>query len=116
MIVNGNHEIRNVSGISDADRIAIRHFLQGAVYCWCKNKKNEWLSLRELMGGDNFYWNATPLISLYNKHEYSGSNDAIGDAAKDAGWILKEVIEKDPRKFEVIKAEMTNKYRWIPDE
>lgn len=116
MLIKGNKEIRSVSGISPAEKEAICHFLQGAVYCWCKNRKDEWLSLRDLMGGDNYYWNATPLMPLYNKHANSGSNDAIGNAAKDAGWLLKEIIEKDPRKFEQIKEQMTNKYRWIQDD
>lgn len=68
-IIVGNDEIREVTGIQDDDKQAIINFLQGAVYCWCKNRKNEWFSMRDLMGGDNFFWEDTPLMVLYEKHE-----------------------------------------------
>ena len=62
-------QLRNVNGISEQESQRIKDFLQGAVYCWCKNKKGDWFSLRDLMGGDNFYWEDTPLIPLYEKHK-----------------------------------------------
>lgn len=106
---------RNVNGISSKELNEIFIFLQGAVYCWCKNRKNEWFSLRDLMGGDNYYWETTPLISLYNKHKSLGKIDkiAIKDAGKDCGWILKSVLKKDYRNFEHKKEELVRKYRWI---
>ena len=64
-------ELRNVTGISEEEKRRIKDFLQGGVYCWCKNRKDEWFSLRDLMGGDNFYWQGTPLLPLYLKHENS---------------------------------------------
>ena len=62
-------------------------FSQGAVYSWCKNRKGEWFSLRDLMGGGNFYWNGTPLLDLYLKQKNLGGNSEISieDAGKDAG-------------------------------
>lgn len=60
-IIAGNDEIREVAGIQEDEKQAIIHFLQGAVYCWCKNRKNEWFSMRDLMGGDNYFWEGTPL-------------------------------------------------------
>ena len=83
--------------------------MQGAVYSWCKNRKGEWFSLRDLMGGDNFYWNGTPLLDMYLKQKYLGKNSetSIKDAGKDAGWILK----KDDRKFEIKKENLIRKYR-----
>ena len=44
----------------------MRAFLQEAVYCWCKNRKDEWLAVRDLLGGDNHYWQGIPLIPLYD--------------------------------------------------
>lgn len=41
-IIVGNDEIREVTRIQEDDKEAIIIFLQGAVYCWCKNRKNEW--------------------------------------------------------------------------
>lgn len=108
-------EIRNVTGISDQENQRIRDFLQGAVYCWCKNRNNEWFALRDLMGGPNFDWSATPMIVLYEKHINSGKpqDQAIADAAKDGGWLLKRVINDDDRAFETIVEELTRKYRWL---
>lgn len=48
----------------------------------CKNRKNGWFSLRDLIGGDNFYWNGTPLLELYLKHENFGKNSKT--SIKDA--------------------------------
>jgi hypothetical protein len=104
-------EIRDVYGLTDEQRACIHSFLQGAVYCWCKNRPNEWFSLRVLMGGDNYDWDGTPLIDLYEK--YRGANDAVERAGKDGGWLLKRVISDDPRIFETRKAEMIRQYRWI---
>ncbi|WP_219605470.1 hypothetical protein [Vibrio parahaemolyticus] len=42
--------IRGITGVSDEEQASIKAFLQGAVYCWCKNRRNEWFSLRDLMG------------------------------------------------------------------
>ena len=102
-------EIRNVTGISDQENQRIRDFLQGAVYCWCKNRNNEWFALRDLMGGPNFDWSATPMIVLYEKHINCGKpqDQAITDAAKDGGWLLKRVINDDERAFETIVEELT---------
>jgi len=75
-------EIRNVTGISDQENQRIRDFLQGAVYCWCKNRNDEWFAFRDLMGGPNFDWSATPIIVLYEKHINGGKpqDQAIADA------------------------------------
>ena len=58
------------------------------------------------MGGENFFWEGTPLIVLYEKHIALGkSNDsAIEDAAKDLGWLVKSVLSNDKRTYTVEKA------------
>ena len=105
---------RQVGGIQQYDAQRIYDFLNGAVYCWCKNRPNEWFALRDLMGGDNFYWNDTPLIKLYEKHIADGksSEDSITDAAKDAGWMLKKVLDTSKRNFDHKKEDQTRKYLW----
>ena len=103
-------EVRNVTGITDEEKIAICNFLQGAVYCWCKNRPDEWFAMRDLMGGDNFYWEGTPLYALYEKHQTKPN--AVEEAGKDSGWLLKKVIDDDKRKFETKKDEMVRKYKW----
>ena len=107
-------EIRNVKGIKNEQIQRIYDFLQGGVYCWCKNRSDEWFSVRDLLGGENFDWNGTPLIVLFEKHINLGkSNDeAIADAGKDAGWIVKKVLDNDTRDFEA-KDGFAKSYRWI---
>lgn len=70
-------EIRDVTGITPGDTQAIYHFLQGAMYCWCKNRKDEWFSLRDLMGKENFDWDGTPMFALYNKHAGTAANPVM---------------------------------------
>lgn len=81
MLVNGNDKIRDVTSISDSEKEDILNFLQGSVYSWCKNRPNEWFSLRDLMGGENYYWEGTPLQALYDAHE-GYSDDPIKAAGK----------------------------------
>ena len=107
-------EIRDVHGLSDKEEQGIMDFLQGAVYCWCKNKPRDdgqegsaWFAARDLIGGTNYYWQRTPLYVLYEK-----SNGDEEQAGKDAGWILKKVIDKDKRHFETKKEGMVRQYRW----
>ena len=65
----GETEIRDVHGIPKEQKQRIIDFLQGAVYCWCKNRKDEWFTTRDLLGGDNYFWQGTPLFFLYKKTE-----------------------------------------------
>lgn len=110
-------EVREVHGITPKESRDIFNFLQGAVYCWCKNKPEKWFSMRDLMGGENFNWTGTPLSKLYDKHIEKGKNDAsaIEDAGKDSGWILKKVINDDRREFKTKKEDLIRKYRWIKE-
>lgn len=69
-----------------------------------------------LWGGDNFFWEGTPLYELYLKHERMGKEEqAVGDAAKDAGWLLKKVIHKDKRLFDSKKEGLVRHYKWDGD-
>jgi hypothetical protein len=103
-------EIRDVHGISEEQKQRILDFLQGAVYCWCKNRKEEWFAARDLLGGDNYYWQDTPMFALYEKSE------DVEQAGKDAGWLLKMVIADDKRSFETKKESLVRQYRWNGDE
>ncbi len=110
-------EIRDVYEISEREKQSIIDFLQGAVYCWCKNRPEEWFSMRDLMGGENYYWEGTPLLVLYTKHESKGkdSETAVKDAGKDSGWLLKRVIDQDNRQFETKIEGLVRQYKWIKE-
>ena len=112
-MLKDSSQLRNVNGISEEQSERIRDFLQGSIYCWCKNNKDDWFSLIDLMGGDNYYWQGTPLIALYEKHE-AKNDDPVKEAGKDAGWLLKSVIALDKRDFKTKKDELIRKYKWIP--
>lgn len=105
MIV-GKPNIREVHGISEKQKQRIIDFLQGAVYCWCKNRKDEWFAARDLIGGDNFFWEGTPMFALFEK-----SKD-VEQAGKDAGWLLKKVLNEDKRTYESSSDGRVKQYRW----
>ena len=108
-----NKKIKKVNGLGSSDIALIEAFLQGLVYCWCKNRKNEWFALRDLVGKENSDWTGTPLKLLYEKHVKMKKAYPAKDAGIDAGWLLKKVISDDERPFDTKKAHMTRKYRWI---
>jgi hypothetical protein len=108
--------LRNVTGITDEDRRDVSYFLQGAIYCWCKNRPDEWFALRDLMGGDNTYWKGSPLMSVYKKHSALTDEQAFKAAAKDAGWLLKQAIVHDRRAFDTTKSGLVRKYKWRRSE
>ena len=111
-------ELRDVYGIDDSQKESIKTFMQGAVYCWVKNRKNEPFAVRDLMGGENFEWAGTPLYTLYQNHIDQGKDNdsAIESAAKDLGWLMKTVLAEDKRTFEAGKAGLVSSYRWIGNE
>jgi hypothetical protein len=100
-------EIREIQGITVLQQQRILDFLQGAVYCWCKNRKDEWFTAQALLGGENFDWQGTPMMVLFEK---SGS---IEQAGKDAGWLLKMMLHNDKRTYESSSNGWVKQYRWI---
>lgn len=105
---------RAVHGISMEERHDILNFLQGSVYCWCKNRKAEPFAARDLLGGDNYFWQDTPLIALYEYYR-AGNNDnneyAVVEAGKAAGRLLYQLLYDDKREFETWSG-YTRMYRW----
>lgn len=92
--------------------------MQGAVYSWVKNRSGEWFAVRDLMGGENFSWEGTPLQVLYEKHIDGGKDHdgAIEGAARDLGWLVKTMLHEDRRTFEVDHPDIVAKYRWVGGE
>jgi len=104
-------QVRDVTGITVAKKEAIPYFLRGAVYCWCKNRRDDWFSLRDLMGGPTWDWIGTPLYAIHQKHAPTAA-EPVKEAGKDGGWILKAVINDDSRNFETREAKLIREYRW----
>lgn len=109
---------RTVHGISEVQRQDIMHFLQGSVYCWCKNRKDKPFAARDLLGGDNYYWQDTPMMALFEY--YRNGNDAnneyaIEEAGKAAGRLLYQLLYDDKREFQTW-VEYTRMYCWTGNE
>lgn len=110
--------LRNVTKIGEPDKALIYAYMQGAIYCWVKNRRGEWFAVRDLVGGENFDWDGTPLYALYQKHINLGkaNTPAIKAAARDLGWLVKAFLTNDKRTFESDKSGLVNVYRWIGNE
>lgn len=106
-------KIIGVKDITVTEKQRIYDFLQGAIYCWCKNRSDEWFTVRDLMGGENFDWKGTPLIVLFDKYKKRGKSNAYSviEAGKDAGKIAKKVMNDDNREFQTEKG-YVRRYRW----
>jgi hypothetical protein len=114
MAIQPYSQIRQISGITDAELDQIKRFLQGAVYSWSKNRKGEFFSARDLMGGDNYNWNGTPLQSLFDYQQALGKNydDCVRGAGIALGWVLKEVLHSDKRTYLCDYNGRTARYIW----
>lgn len=119
-MVNGITTYKGVNGFDECQLRLMRVYLQGAVYCWCKNCKDQWFAAHDLIGGDNYYWQGTPLMALFEYYR-DGREDAesiqyaIEEAGKAAGRLLKEILIKDKRTFDTCKR-YTREYKWTGEE
>lgn len=91
-MVKGLTTYKSVNGFTDEQLDLMRAFLQGAVYCWCKNRKDEWFAARDLLGGDNYYWQGIPLIQLYDYY-LNGDEDNHDYAVEEAGKACRSSSE-----------------------
>jgi hypothetical protein len=117
MALQDASELRDVLGLDQFEKRLIKAFLQGAVYCWVKNRRGEEFAARDLVGGENADWRGTPLQALYAKHIDQGKDheSAVEAAARDLGWLLKSVLAEDKREFATGKSGLVNAYRWIEE-
>ena len=117
MALHDSSEVRDVLGLDLIEKNLIKAFLQGAVYCWIKNRKGEEFAARDLVGGENADWRGTPLQVLYVKHikQAKDHEAAMESAARDLGWLLKSVLAEDKREFATGKSGMVNAYRWMSE-
>jgi hypothetical protein len=118
MSIQPTSELRDVHGITEDEKRLIKAYMQGAVYSWVKNRKNEAFAIRNLVGGENYEWSGTPLLALWEKQIKLGKrgDDATEAAAKDLGWLTKTVLSDDKRTFTLEKSGLVNSYRWVGDE
>ena len=110
--------VKKTYGVPESQQALIRAYLQGAVYCWCNTRglgEENSFQARDFLGGDNFYWERTPMYSLYQYYLTNSNNDegyAFEEAGKAAGRILKEVLDEDKRIFVQVEGRVAS-YYWI---
>lgn len=66
-------------------------------------------------GGDNKNWGNTPMQKLYDYYIKEGKTeeDAHQAAAIDAGRLLKAVLERDSREFEIVGKDTGTLYKLV---
>ena len=105
MINNNKTKTYSISAkLIPVDIEVIKVYLLGAVNAFCNAKPDEAFSARILFGGNNRNWGNTPMQKLYDYYIKEGKTeeDAHQAAAIDAGRLLKAVLERDSRKFEIV--------------
>jgi hypothetical protein len=116
MALTGSTGVRRVKGIGPQERVRIKAFCQGAVYCWIQLRRDEPFGVRELVGGENRNWSGTPLQVLYDRQIGLGRKHqkAMELAGQAFGWLLKEALEDDKRTFKEVRQDRRKAYRWVP--
>ena len=124
MLINENgtpitaHRGGSIRGVSKADIQRMLDFLLGAVRAICADREGTQFAARDFLGGTNYFWQGTPMQRLYDKYVDEGysSDDAVEEAGKTAGHLLKRVlIEDENRTYRLGDAGMANGYTWIGD-
>lgn len=118
MIINNTKQIRRISAkLIPVDEEIIKVYMFGAVDAFCNVKPDEPFSARILFGGNNRNWNGTPMQKLYDYQLKEGKtyDEAFDLAAKDAGWLLKTVLNDDARIFEIVGKDTGTLYKLVSD-
>lgn len=116
MFKSKNEKIYNISAkLIPADIEVIKVYMQGAVYAFCNVKPDEPFSARILFGGNNRNWGDTPMQKLYDYQLKEGKSeeDAHQSAAIDAGKLLKAVLDRDSREFEIVGKDTGTLYKLV---
>lgn len=115
----GDSVYRNVLILDEKDLKPMRDYLLGAVKAWCKDRKEQWFAARDILGGANYYWQGTPLYKLfeyYRDHSNQDVENAVTQAGRSAGHLLKRVLIEDKKRNNETRVEYTRQYRWVGDE
>jgi len=99
-MLEGKKSVVDITYLNQQQKQEIKCFLQGAVYAWCNSNNNQPFLFKNLMGGENYYWQNTPLYALYDYYIKLNKDDdtAVKKASNDAGMLLKAVLKDDKNK------------------
>ena len=118
-MIIGDSSYMNVHGFTDRELQRMRDYLLGAVQAWCKERHGKWFAARNLLGGENYYWQGTPLMRLYEYYMEQSDEDseyAVRQAGRAAGHLLKRVLIEDPKRTYETRQGYTREYRWVGEE
>lgn len=112
MILNANPKnIKIAAKLSGIDVEIIKIYIQGVIHGFCQNNYDTWFSVRKLFGADNSDWSDTPLQKIYDYYRLKQNENAKENAAKDVGYLLKQVLMEDCKyTFDMKKGYRTNEY------
>ncbi len=100
MIINNNSPAKITKKLSNNELQKIKKYLKKRVNNWIKRNLSKPFTLRDLVGKENANWNGTPLQILYDKNSHLANEEKqYKQAAKDAGNLLKQVVEKHSSNF-----------------
>ncbi|MDR0853528.1 MAG: hypothetical protein LBN34_04105 [Clostridiales Family XIII bacterium] len=93
--------------------LAIKQYIQGLVYGYSIANPDNYFYSRDLVGGDNYLWEGTPLECLYYSHRVNGKSNekAIKAAGNDFGLLLADVLREDIRTFIAADGDRAKKYK-----
>lgn len=116
MLKNNDKKIyRPTAKLISVDEEIIKVYMLGAVNAFCNVKPDEPFSARILFGGNNRNWGDTPMQKLYDYYIKEGKSeeDAHQSAAIDAGRLLKALLERDSRDFEIVGKDTGTRYKLV---
>lgn len=112
MIKNNKSLARSVTGLTNQEIQDIKNHLKELVDNWIRNNPSQPFTLGDLVGKENANWNGTPLQRLYDKNShFNDERKQYAQAAKEAGHLLKQVLEEDSKTFSLEKRR-TNTYTY----
>lgn len=117
-MIKNPHKVRRTRVFRNSDeRKEAKLYLKGLVYSWCKQHAKDpvptqWFAARDLLGGENFYWQKTPMIPIYEYYARKGSKNPVGDAGRAAGNLLMEVLHEDAKREFETRVNYVRQYRW----
>ena len=113
-MIKANQTVRRISAkIPIVDVKLAKAYIQGAVHSHCNNNPDKPLSVRILFGGNNRNWADTPLQTIYDYHNAMQAKNPVEQAAKDVGWLFKQVLKEDKRTFKYLGKDTGSRYIMI---
>lgn len=113
MSLKPKSKIQSISAkLSQMDIEIIKVYMRGCVQGFCCNNSTKSFSVSTLFGGENRDWRDTPMQRIYDYHKREGATDkeAYDRTKKDAGWLLKAVLDEDECREYYWKSGRTNEY------